>query len=318
MSILFLLLVPLLVLSQTASSHESLPHWMKNNAKLWHDGIVSDDEFVNTLKYLVENKVIPIKFVIYDKIQTTIPPSLKDIAYYWSIGKVSDKDFVSTIRVLIKSGAIELSPKFESQMHQELRALVGNDTAKSIVVVPVLTASAYGDHGFYWYYRGECDKKCLTVKIRDDIPSFMSSKNAVAVLKSLGYSTITDVDIDKNPRLLEKYDKIIVLHNEYVTQREFTAITNHHHVLYLYPNSLYAKVKINYSNDTVTLVRGHGYPDKNIRNGFDWKYDNSHHEYDTDCTNWHFTSIKNGIMLNCYPEARIDYDIFLLGTIAGF
>lgn len=313
-----MLLVPLLLVSQTTSSGESLPHWIKNNAKLWHDGVISDDEFVNTIKYLVENKIIPIKFVTYDKIKTTIPPSLKDIAYHWSIGKISDKDFVGTIRVLIKSGAIELSPKFESQMRQELKTLVGNDTARSIVIVPVLTASAYAEHGFYWYYRGECDQKCLTVKIRDDVPSMMSSKNTVVVLKTLGYNTITDVDIDKNPEVLQKYGKVIVLHNEYVTQREFAAITSHPHVLYLYPNSLYAKVKIDYSNDTLTLVRGHGYPDKNIRNGFDWKHDNSLYEYDRECANWNFTRIKNGMMLNCYPEARINYDVFLLQTIAGF
>ncbi len=318
MSISLLLLVPLLLVSQTTSSGESLPHWIKNNAKLWHDGVISDDEFVNTIKYLVENKIIPIKFVTYDKIKTTIPPSLKDIAYHWSIGKISDKDFVGTIRVLIKSGAIELSPKFESQMRQELKTLVGNDTARSIVIVPVLTASAYAEHGFYWYYRGECDQKCLTVKIRDDVPSMMSSKNTVVVLKTLGYNTITDVDIDKNPEVLQKYGKVIVLHNEYVTQREFAAITSHPHVLYLYPNSLYAKVKIDYSNDTLTLVRGHGYPDKNIRNGFDWKHDNSLYEYDRECANWNFTRIKNGMMLNCYPEARINYDVFLLQTIAGF
>jgi hypothetical protein len=146
----------------------------------------------------------------------------------------------------------------------------------------------------------------------------MDSMNAVKVLKSLGYQTITDIDIDKNPAILKKYDKIILLHNEYVTQREFDAITNHPHVIYLYPNSLYAKVSINYWNDTVTLVRGHGYPDKTIRNGFDWKYDNSKFEYDRECNSWHFDEITNGIMLNCYPEGRLDYDLQLLKALKDF
>jgi hypothetical protein len=35
-----------------------------------------------------------------------------------------------------------------------------------------------------------------------------------------------------------------------------------------YPNSLYAKVSIDYWNNTVTLVRGHGYPYSSIGNGF--------------------------------------------------
>jgi hypothetical protein len=109
-----------------------------------------------------------------------------------------------------------------------------------------------------------------------------------------------------------------LLHNEYVTQREIAAKTTPPHVLYLYPNSLYAKVKINYSNDTVTLVRGHGYPNSTIANGFGWKFDNSKFEYDRECTDWHFDEIDNGMMLNCYPEARIDYDMFLLQTIKTF
>lgn len=316
MSLSLLLLIP--VLTTLSVPTDSAPHWMKNTAKWWHDDIISDDEFVNAVKYLVENKIIPIKFVVYDKIPTTLPPSLKDIAYHWSTGKISDKDFVGTLRVLIKSGTIELSPKFESQLRYELKSMIGNDTDHSVVVVPVLTASAYANNGFYSYFRGECDKQCLTVKIHDDTQSFMSSQNAVKVLKSLGYETITDIDIDKNPQMLEKYDKVILLHNEYVTQREFTAITNHTHVLYLYPNSLYAQVTIDYTNNTVTLVRGHEYPDKSIRNGFGWKFDNSQLEYDRECANWNFDEMPNGVMLNCYPESRINYDMFLLQSIRNF
>jgi hypothetical protein len=306
------------MMSQASTSDDYVPHWMKNTAKWWHDGTITDNEFVNAIKYLVENKVIPIKFVVYDKIPTALPPSLKDIAYHWSTGKISDKDFVGTLRMLIKSGTIELSPQFESQLRQELKSMIGNDTDKSIVVVPVLTSSAYANNGFYSYFRGECGTQCLTVKIHDEAQSFMGSQNAVKVLKSLGYETISDVDIDKNPAILEKYDKIILLHNEYVTQREFTAITNHTHVMYLYPNSLYAQVTINYANDTMTLVRGHGYPDKSMRNGFDWKFDNSQLEYDRECANWKFDEIPNGVMLNCYPESRIDYDMFLLQSIKNF
>jgi hypothetical protein len=71
-----------------------------------------------------------------------------------------------------------------------------------------------------------------------------------------------------------------MLHKE-----EFNAITNHPHVVYLYPNSLYAKVSIDYWNNTTTLIRGHGYPDKTLGNGFGWKFDNSKFEYDRECAN---------------------------------
>jgi hypothetical protein len=103
-----------------------------------------------------------------------------------------------------------------------------------------------------------------------------------------------------------------------VTQREFDAITKHPQVLYLYPNALYAKVSINYWYNTVTLVRGHGYPNSTIANGFGWKFDISKLEYDRDCENWNFHKIYNGIMLNCYPEGRLDFDIGLLQAIKDF
>ena len=69
-----------------------------------------------------------------------------------------------------------------------------------------------------------------------------------------------------------------------------------------YPNALYAEVETNYEDSTITLKRGHNYPENSIRNGFDWKYDNSPMEYDTDCNEWKFDRIDNGWMLNCYPE----------------
>jgi len=129
---------------------------------------------------------------------------------------------------------------------------------------------------------------------------------------------ITDIEIEKDSNILKNFDKVILLHNEYVTQKEFEAITNHPKVLYLYPNSLYAKIEYNHQNNTITLIRGHGYPNSNIKNGFDWKFDNSQFEYDINCQEWKFYEIENGMMLNCYPESRIVKDKDLLMAIKEF
>lgn len=174
----------------------------------------------------------------------------------------------------------------------------------AIVVYPAFTEFAYKDNGFYSYYRNECDENCLTVKISDDFTlGYTSSKNGFLLLQFLGYPYVTDIEIAKNPDVLKSYDKVILLHSEYVTRAMFEAITNHPHVIYLYPNALYAEVEFSEENDTITLIRGHGYPDQSISNGFDWKYDNTHpYEFDTDCEDWKFSEIDNGYMLNCYPE----------------
>jgi hypothetical protein len=100
-----------------------------------------------------------------------------------------------------------------------------------------------------------------------------------------------------------------------VTKKEFDAITNHPDVIFLYPNALYAEVKSDYNANTITLVRGHGFPDTSIRNGFDWKYDSSKNEYNLGCENWHFYKSANYTMLNCYPEYRILYDVKLIKAL---
>ncbi len=175
-------------------------------------------------------------------------------------------------------------------------------------VYPIFTQAAYSKNGFYDYYNKKCGSKCLTISIPNNFKgTYSSSIVGSFVLSTLNYSYITDIDIDKNPDILKQYKRIIVLHNEYVTKKEFDAITSHPDVIYFYPNALYAEVKSDYTTNTITLVRGHGYPDPEIRNGFNWRSDNSKYEYDVSCDNWTFYTKANKTMLNCYPEYRMLY-----------
>lgn len=202
---------------------------------------------------------------------------------------------------------------FEIDPTRDYKDALITDKDKTIVVYPIFTATAYSDGGFYSYYRNECDTRCLTVKIQNGFPS-QANPNAVQVLSLLGYHFITDIDIDKNPSILQQYDKVILLHNEYVTKREFEAIIKHPRVIYLYPNALYAEIKVNYNENTISLIRGHGFPKQDISNGFDWEHDNTKFEYD-ECEKMSFYKINNGWMLNCYPENAIHKSIVLLKTI---
>jgi hypothetical protein len=175
---------------------------------------------------------------------------------------------------------------------------------KPLFIIPLFTASAYSKNGFYDFYNGICDT-CLTTKIRTiDELTEQSSANAVKILELLGYDSITDIELDKNPNILSKYDKVIVLHNEYVTKKMFDVITSHPNVIYLYPNALYAEISTNYQDGTISLIRGHGYAGSD--NGFDWEFENTRpYEFDKKCDTWEFYNITNGKMLNCYPEQKI-------------
>lgn len=198
----------------------------------------------------------------------------------------------------------------------------------AVVIAPLFTMMAYQPHGFYDYYcHGDhasgsckslyvdnCGNECLTVGVPkkvSDRMKFVSSRNGLETLKNIGYSNVlTDEDVSKHPEQLAKYRQVIVLHNEYVTQAEFDAITSHPNVTYLYPNALYAEVALN-SNGTITLLRGHGY--NGVNSAFGWApAESTKDEYDIWCDHWQFIPLeKHSRIINCYPENRILYDPLL-------
>ena len=193
----------------------------------------------------------------------------------------------------------------ELDYYDEYEAL--RSTTKAAVVYPIFTQSAYEWGGFHDFYTGYCDS-CLKTTIQDHYEkTFAASGNAYRILEFLGYEIIDDIDIDKNPAILEKFDKVILLHNEFVTRAEFEAITNHPKVIFLYPNALRSEVKTDYSKNSISLIRGPGFPDYNIINGFDWEFDNTKYFKDWSCKDWQFYEIANGYMLNCYPETELPH-----------
>ena len=212
---------------------------------------------------------------------------------------------------------ISLSLELKPELNNLYKDIGLFDKPRDIVFIyPSFTQAAYGKNGFYDFYNNKCDTRCLTVPISSGVHGVQASSIAGAlVLKLLNYHYLKDEDVDKNPDILKQYKRVIVLHNEYVTKKEFDAITSHPDVVFLYPNALYAEVKTNYDYNTITLVRGHGYPNSNIKNGFDWKSDNSKFEYRVDCNNWNFYNEENYTMLNCYPEYKLLYAEQLLRSL---
>ena len=185
----------------------------------------------------------------------------------------------------------------------------------TVVIFPVFTAAAYqkSDNnawsGFYAYFAGTCDESCITdLSFETFTFDFGGSGGTAQILYQAGYDFLTDIEVDRNPELLENYDTVILLHNEYVTKKEFDAISNHPNLIFLHPNALYAEIDVNYDDNTMTLIRGHQYPPpENPANGFDYAIEQEfhHYEYDTKCENWKFIEIENGFHLNCYPETII-------------
>ena len=182
-------------------------------------------------------------------------------------------------------------------------------TDKSVVVVaPLLTANAYRYQGFYDTFRGDCDETCLSLQINTKIRfGYTSSNNALVILNNLGIPLIDDYTVSLNPEILNVYEKIIMLHNEYVTIEFYETIINHPNVYFLYPNALFAEIEL--TDGVMTLVKGKGYPKDDpptTVNAFDWEFENTHpDEYDLECIDYKWSKIGNGYQLNCYPEVVI-------------
>jgi hypothetical protein len=121
---LFIILIPILAIAPFQSQDEIIPHWIKKDASWWHQNKISDSEFVNCIKWLVEKRIIPIKYTTVQNgtIQAP-PPQIKEIAYFWSTGAIPDKDFIGTIRYLIKNGIMDLSDESDSQMKQDIKSV---------------------------------------------------------------------------------------------------------------------------------------------------------------------------------------------------
>ncbi len=211
------------------------------------------------------------------------------------------------VQSLDQDDAIDAASKLPElryfQNYDELKA-----DEKSAVIYPIFTQGAYEWGGIHDYNAGYCDS-CLSSKIPTIYEkTYSASGNGFRILEFLGYQVLDDTDIDKNPRILSQFDKVIVLHNEFVTKKEFDAITSHPKVVYLYPNALSSRVVADYTKNTITLERGPGYPDPSVKNGFEWEYDNTQFFPDWDCNSWEFYQVKNGYMLNCYPETFLPND----------
>ena len=396
-----------IIISSSWAEESVIPSWIKNNAGWWAEDLITEDEFLKGIEYLINKNIILIDATIDETAyiptdsQTTkrVPDWVKNNAGWWAEGQIGDYDFLNGIKYLVNKGIILVSVptsleaptvsfqnmlipgmflegaiisnywqflkdiqgpvlnRLSNQLHipngdvhtsvfdiygirndftvQEDQQIVWgtpvfglnpgmmeyynnfalwNDPQNVVVVFPTFTASAYGERGFYDYFRGECES-CTTTTISEKL-NYNSSVNGYQLLTLLGYPSITDVNIDKNPSILKKYDKIIMLHNEYVTRAMFDAITSHPNVIYLYPNALYAEIEVDYDNNTITLIRGHNYPEQEIANGFDWEFDNTHpYEYDNNCSQMEFYKIDNGWMTNCYPEQILAVSPLVFQTI---
>ena len=84
-----------------------IPSWIKNNAGWWSDGIIDDEEFIQSIQFLIHENIIVIPVTESTSTESQeIPSWIKNNAGWWSDDLISEGDFVKGIEFLIGQGII--------------------------------------------------------------------------------------------------------------------------------------------------------------------------------------------------------------------
>ena len=153
------------------------------------------------------------------------------------------------------------------------------------LIKPTFTAAAYNSafYKFYFLFIHASARTNITTHLNllsSKIPKQLTPSSSASTMSFLPHhlktllpqsniNVLTDVDVDtgsifvKNGITSNRYDIMIIGHQEYVTQREYNNlkqfVANGGTLIVLAGNTFYAQVKYNRNTDAITLVKGHGW-----------------------------------------------------------
>lgn len=92
----------------TPQKTKSIPGWVKDGAKWWSEGTISDGEFIDAIEFLAKEKIITIQKLGATDQSQVIPTWVKTNAGWWADGMISDKEFTRGLQYLVNSGVIQI------------------------------------------------------------------------------------------------------------------------------------------------------------------------------------------------------------------
>jgi len=88
-----------------------IPSWVKNSAKWWSTDATTTNEFLKSLEFLINQRILVIPDTAQSLSQSTgseVPAWVKSNASWWANDVITDSDFVSAIQYLISQGIIQI------------------------------------------------------------------------------------------------------------------------------------------------------------------------------------------------------------------
>ena len=85
-----------------------IPSWIKLSAAWWADDFILDEEFISTIEYLLEQKILKVSTVqsAIELENHEIPSWIKNRAGWWADGLVTDKEFLSGVEYMLEKGIL--------------------------------------------------------------------------------------------------------------------------------------------------------------------------------------------------------------------
>lgn len=88
------------------SEKQSIPTWIKNNAKWWADDLIDDHTFVAGIQFLINEDIIHVIPGENYTSEQQIPTWIKNNAKWWANDVISDDDFLNGIEFLMNTGIL--------------------------------------------------------------------------------------------------------------------------------------------------------------------------------------------------------------------
>ena len=145
---LFVLACCVLIITPSVFAEEKVPDWIKNNAGWWADALISDNEFVNAVEFLINEGTIQVDAKIVSEKSDSIPDWVRNTAGWWATNQISETEFLNAIEFLIESGLINISSYNCDQNEDHDRNGVP-DLIETTPIIPRLSSEEWGN-SFAW------------------------------------------------------------------------------------------------------------------------------------------------------------------------
>ncbi len=101
--------IPIIIHKNIENNFLLIPDWIRDDALLWSEEKINDKKFVNTINYMIENKIFSILENQSNIVEVKkIPSWIRTTAGWWVDGQIDDKTFVQSLEFLVQKNLIPI------------------------------------------------------------------------------------------------------------------------------------------------------------------------------------------------------------------